>query len=90
MENQDFINRMSNKHNHLKAYKVSFIAIALLIVVYNIYGVLFLTPVYLVLAISFNRAELDLTSAEKSKWAVTPFAVSILIVTIILILVNVL
>lgn len=81
---------MSNKHVQLRAYKISFISIALLMVVFNIYGVLFLSPVYLVLSISFFRANLELSSSEKTKWAVTPFAVAILIILVVLIFVNLL
>lgn len=77
---------MSNSHIHTKAYKVSIISLAILIAVFNVYGAILLIPAYGILAISFYRAELEISSQSKKRWIVAPLLISFLVSALLMFL----
>ncbi len=63
-------------------YQACFILLAVLISIFNVYGVLFIGPVYLVLAISYSRMKPELGRKKMNQWIVIPFVCAITIVLI--------
>lgn len=74
------------KEAHERLYKTCLIILAALIAVFNVYGVLFLGPVYLLLSISFTRYESGMSQKAKNRWITIPIASALFIILTLIVL----
>lgn len=61
------------ERNHAYIYKSALVFLALLLVVFNVYGIVFILPLYLGFSVSYWNSESVESRAGKRKWIAIPF-----------------